>query len=176
MGNAIHCHAVLVSYSLLAHDLITPVSCDAPWCWNCAGLPYRPSIGSFRTAGHESVWSRPTANREVVGSNPAGRATNSRLATMRPFSFALERRLSAIGQNRSSAVVSRPSPKLPFESMSCPVVRGEQAESAKRSRLPELLKQRLGVPQVLGLEAFGEPVVDGREQLARSVALSALRQ
>ena len=33
--------------------------------------------------------------------------------------------------------------------------------------LAELVEQRLGVFEIGGIEAFGEPAVDGREQLAR---------
>ena len=44
--------------------------------------------------------------------------------------------------------------------------------AAARPQLPELVQQRLRFQQILGVEAFGEPVVDRGEQFIRLLALA----
>ncbi len=50
--------------------------------------------------------------------------------------------------------------------------RGRAYRPARQRGSSELVQQRLGVLQVGGVEAFGEPVVNGGEDLARLIASS----
>src|SRR5215472_10331833 len=48
--------------------------------------------------------------------------------------------------------------------------------SSHRAFLPQLVEQRLRLDEVARVEAFGEPAVDGREEVAGSGALALVAQ
>src|SRR5271155_4828991 len=64
------------------------------------------------------------------------------------------------------------------QSKSAPGLTGETTRAAigTAPSAAQLVEQRLGVLQVGGVEAFGEPVVDVGEHRARLVALALLRE